>query len=139
MIQEPVEKIIERFAVEFITCNAQAAAECFGEISLRIGIHAKNLFPFIAHQVGKIGGRYGLPVPPFSMAIVIIFADIEQFLISVKTVMCGCVCQFLLLQFAIPFLSYDLFFLPFCFYRVSLFLIIRFYHTLTAEYVETYP
>ena len=59
MIQEAVEKIIERLAVEFITCDAQAAAECFGEIPLRIGIHAKNFFPFIAHQVGKIGGRYG--------------------------------------------------------------------------------
>jgi len=59
MIQEPVEKIIECLAVEFIVCDAQAAAECFGEISLRISIHAKNFFPLIAHQVGKIGGRYG--------------------------------------------------------------------------------
>lgn len=45
MIQEPVEKIIECLAVEFIACDAQAAAECFGEISLRISIHAKDLFP----------------------------------------------------------------------------------------------
>lgn len=36
-------------------------------------------------------------------------------------------------------LSCVLFLLPFCFYSVLLFLIIRFYHTSTAEYVETYP
>lgn len=58
MIQEPVEKIIECLAVEFITCDAQAAAECFGEISCG-SVSTQRTFSLIAHQVGKIGGRYG--------------------------------------------------------------------------------
>ena len=61
---EIVVHIIQPFAYVGSVCNSRPRQR-IGQVTLRVGIHCKDLIPIVAHQICKICYGYGLSAPAF--------------------------------------------------------------------------
>ena len=65
VVAEAVDHIIQTAVGKGLAGNGVAACQGKRQVALRVGVQAKHLFALVAHQIGKVRGRYGFSAAAF--------------------------------------------------------------------------